>query len=240
MDKVIIYEKIEGVAFLTLNRPDMINAFNVAMRDEMYELLRLTDEDPGCSVVVIRGAGDRGFCAGADLTEFGTAPSQVIAREVRWERDLWGLFQDHRKPLIASLHGHVIGSGVEIASLCDIRIASDNCKFRMPEVALGMIPAAGGSQSISRLTNSSLALDMLLTNRVFTSDYARKIGLVDRVVSPGTLDLATMDLANQIKMFDAGLTRHIKQMVRLGGDMNLHSALEFEKRTAHSLNAALS
>ena len=89
MDNVINYEKIEGVAFLTLNRPDMINAFNVAMRDEMYQLLRLTDDDPDCLVVVIQGAGDRGFCAGADLTEFGTAPSQIIAREVRWERDLW-------------------------------------------------------------------------------------------------------------------------------------------------------
>ena len=84
MDNVINYEKIEDVAFLTLNRPDMINAFNVAMRDEMYQLLRLTDDDPDCLVVVIRGSGDRGFCAGADLTEFGTAPSQIIAREVRW------------------------------------------------------------------------------------------------------------------------------------------------------------
>lgn len=240
MDNVIIYEKIECVAFLTLNRPDMINAFNVAMRDEMYELLRLTDEDPDCSVVVIRGAGDRGFCAGADLTEFGTAPSQVIARKVRWERDLWGLFQSHRKPLIASLHGHVIGSGVEISSLCDIRVAADNCKFRMPEVALGMIPAAGGSQSISRLAGESVALDMLLTNRVFTSDYARKIGLVDRVVSPDNLNSATMDLANQIKMFDGGLIGQIKQMVRLGGDMSLHAALQFENRNARLLNALLS
>ena len=238
MDNVIDYEKIEGVAFLTLNRPDMINAFNVAMRDEMYELLRLTDDDPDCLVVVIRGSGDRGFCAGADLTEFGTAPSQIIAREVRWERDLWGLFQVHKKPLIASLHGHVIGSGVEIASLCDIRIASDNCKFRMPEVALGMIPAAGGSQSISRLAGSSVALDMLLTNRVFDSNYARKIGLVDRVVSLDKLGIATMNLANQIKMFDVDLLRSIKQMVRLGADMNLHSALEFEKRAARSIRAA--
>jgi enoyl-CoA hydratase/carnithine racemase len=240
MDQVILYEKIERVAILTLNRPDMINAFNVAMRDEMYELLRLTDEDPDCLVVVIRGAGDRGFCAGADLTEFGTAPSQVIAREVRWERDLWGLFQAHKKPLIASLHGHVIGSGVEIASLCDIRIAADNCKFRMPEVALGMIPAAGGSQSISRLAGSSIALDMLLTNRVFTSDHARKIGLVDRVVSPGELNSSTIELAMRIKGFDVELLGSIKQMVRLGVNMNLPAALKFEKRVARSLSVALS
>ena len=108
----------------------------------------------------------------------------------------------------------------------------------MPEVALGMIPAAGGSQSISRLAGSSVALDMLLTNRVFDSNYARKIGLVDRVVSLDKLGIATMNLANQIKMFDVGLIRNIKQMVRLGADMNLHSALEFEKRAARSIKAA--
>ena len=118
------------------------------MRDELYETLKLLRDDPNAKVAILKGSGERGFCAGADLTEFGTAPSQVIAREVRWERDLWGLFHTQPKPIVAALHGYVIGSGIEIASLCDIRIAADNCIFRMPEVALGMVPAAGGTQTI--------------------------------------------------------------------------------------------
>jgi len=235
MHKVVEYENLDGVAILTLNRPERINAFNVAMRDELFELLRLFNDDPDSSVAVIRGAGDQGFCAGADLTEFGTAPSQVIARSVRWERDIWGLFQSLKKPIISSLHGHVIGSGIEIAALTDIRVAATNCKFRMPEVALGMIPAAGGTQSISRLTSISIALDMLLTNRVLTAENARKIGLVDKVVSPNKLDFTSMELARLIKSFDPNVLYGLKRLVRSSTDLNLAAGLKFEKIVARSL-----
>ena len=144
-DETVIYHSIDGVAHITLNRPNQINAFNIDMRDSLFQTLELFRDDTESKVAIMSGAGERGFCAGADLTEFGTAPSQIIARTVRWERDLWGLFLSLQKPLIAKLHGYVIGSGVEIAALCDIRIAADSSIFRMPEVALGMIPAAGGT-----------------------------------------------------------------------------------------------
>ena len=149
------------------------------MRDELYETLKLLRDDPNAKVAILKGSGERGFCAGADLTEFGTAPSQVIAREVRWERDLWGLFHTQPKPIVAALHGYVIGSGIEIASLCDVRIAADNCIFRMPEVALGMVPAAGGTQTIPRLIGTSRTSEFILSNRVMEVGEARKIGLVD-------------------------------------------------------------
>ena len=100
-ERVVIYRCEDGIAHLTLNRPRQINAFNVQMRDELFETLCLFQDDPNARVGLLRGGGERGFCAGADLTEFGTAPSQVVARSVRWERDLWGLFRELRKPLIA-------------------------------------------------------------------------------------------------------------------------------------------
>ena len=146
----VLLDKAGAVAVVTLNRPAVINAFNVQMRDDLYSTLEAVRDDPDVRSILITGAGDRGFCAGADLTEFGTAPSQTVARQVRWERDLWGLFLSISKPLTAALHGYVIGSGVEIACLCDIRIASENSVFRMPEAALGMVPAAGGSQTLPR------------------------------------------------------------------------------------------
>ena len=143
--EVVTYDVDSNIAIISLNRPEHINAFNVQMRDDLYEYLRLFQDDQEAKVAIIRGNGGRGFCAGADLSEFGTAPSQTIARHVRWARDLWGLFMSIDKPIIASLHGFVIGSGIEIASLCDVRIAANDARFRMPEVALGMIPAAGGT-----------------------------------------------------------------------------------------------
>ena len=132
--ETILYSKSGSVAHIVLNRPRRINAYNMQMRDEMYQALEAVRDDPGVRVAILRGEGERGFCAGADLSEFGTAPSQVVARQVRWERDIWGLFLSIEKPLIAALHGYVIGSGIEMACLCDIRIASEDTVFSMPEL----------------------------------------------------------------------------------------------------------
>ena len=132
------------------------------MRDDLVQALEAVRDDPDTRAVVLSGAGDRGFCAGADLTEFGSAPSPIVARQVRWERDIWGLFLSLRKPTVAALHGHVIGSGVEMALLCDIRIASEDAVFRMPETGLSLVPAAGGTQTLARHAGVGPALAMLL------------------------------------------------------------------------------
>ncbi|MCI0840393.1 MAG: enoyl-CoA hydratase/isomerase family protein, partial [Chloroflexi bacterium] len=150
-EPTVLYTKERHVANLVLNRPGVINAYNIQMRDELFESLAAAKDDSDVRVLVLSGSGERGFCAGADLTEFGTAPSLAVARRVRWERDVWGLFLSIRKPMIAAVHGFVIGSGVEMACLCDVRIASDDAVFSMPEVALGMVPAAGGTQTLPRV-----------------------------------------------------------------------------------------
>ena len=181
----VLYEKCGGVARLTLNRPRRLNAYNVAMRDELYSLLEAVRDDPEVRAVALGGAGERAFCAGADLSEFGTAPSQVVARAVRWERDVWGLFLDIDKPIVAALHGYVIGSGVEMACLCDLRVASEDATFAMPETALGMAPAAGGSQTLPRVVGRGPALEMLLAGRRLSAAEAYRAGLAHRVVSRG-------------------------------------------------------
>ncbi len=145
---VITYEKKDGVAYIVLNRPEVLNRYNIQMRDELYEVLTAIRDDAEILAVVFKGAGKRAFCVGADLTEFGTAPSPIIARQVMWERDVWGLLNGLKQPLIAAVHGYVFGSGMELALFCDIRIASDDAVFGLPEVSLGMIPAAGGTQML--------------------------------------------------------------------------------------------
>ena len=186
------------------------------MRDELYETLKLLRDDPNAKVAILKGSGERGFCAGADLTEFGTAPSQVIAREVRWERDLWGLFHTQPKPIVAALHGYVIGSGIEIASLCDIRIAADNCIFRMPEVALGMVPAAGGTQTIQRLIGTSRTSEFILSNRVMEVGEARKIGLVDRVVPRSELLKECLSVSRILSRHDNSALILARRAILLG------------------------
>ncbi|KAA1296343.1 MAG: enoyl-CoA hydratase/isomerase family protein [SAR202 cluster bacterium] len=233
---VVLYECSGDVATITLNRPSYINAFSVQMRDELYETLKLLRDDPNAKVAILKGSGERGFCAGADLTEFGTAPSQVIAREVRWERDLWGLFHTQPKPIVAALHGYVIGSGIEIASLCDIRIAADNCIFRMPEVALGMVPAAGGTQTIPRLIGTSRTSEFILSNRVMEVGEARKIGLVDRVVPRSELLKECLSVSRILSRHDNSALILARRAILLGLDLSLSEGLKLEKRFAETLS----
>ena len=236
IESSVVYECDRGIATMTLNRPDQINAFNVAMRDDLYQMIRLFNDDPTAKVAIIKGSGPKGFCAGADLSEFGTAPSQVIARSVRWERDLWGMFLSIRKPVIASLHGYVIGSGIEIAALCDIRVAADNCQFRMPEVALGMIPAAGGTQTLARLVGVARALDMILTNKSIGPIEAKEIGLIDRIVPICDIELETQAIADSLTLLDQNLLHSLKRSVLDGGNLPLSEALLLEARIAEILN----
>ena len=226
----VIYEKQDSIAHLILNRPRIINAYNVQMRDDLYQFLGAAKEDPEVRVIVLRGAGERGFCAGADLTEFGTAPSQAVARQVRWERDVWGLFLNITKPLIAALHGYVLGSGVEMALLCDIRIASEDAVFGMPEVALGMIPAAGGSQTLPRAIGSSHTLDMLLSNRRLTAQEALDLGLIHKVVARDQLMREMESTARYLSAQDSDVLASAKEAVARGIELPLEEGLRLEER----------
>ncbi len=236
-EQAVLYSKDGPIARVVLNRPRVINAYNLQMRDDLYEALRAVRDDTEVRVAIVSGAGQRGFCAGADLTEFGTAPSQAAARRVRWERDVWGLFLSIRKPLIAALHGFVIGSGVEIACLCDIRIAADDSVFSMPEVALGMVPAAGGSQTLPRTIGPGPALRMLLTNSHLTAADALRLGLVHRVVSRSSLAEESARLAAELASREPAALAAAKEAVLAGAELTLAQGLELEERLAGRLVA---
>ena len=228
--EVIIYEKKDDIGYVTLNRPQALNAYNLQMRDELYQVLGAIKDDPEVKVAIFKGAGERAFCAGADLTEFLTAPSPVIARQVRWERDVWGLFLSITKPLIAAVHGYVLGDGLEIALCCDIRLASEDTQFGMPELGLGIIPAAGGTQTLPRMIGRAKALEVLLTGRWIKAEEAHRLKLVNQVVSRHDLLPAAERLANKIKAYSPTAVTYAKQAITRGLDLSLDEGLELEAK----------
>jgi enoyl-CoA hydratase len=233
--KTIIYEKKNRLAYVTLNRPEALNVYNIKMRDELYQVLGAIKDDSEVRVVLFRGAGDRAFCAGADLSEFLTAPSPIIARQARWERDIWGLFLSINKPLIAALHGFVLGSGVEIALCCDLRLAAEDVQFGLPEPGLGIIPAAGGSQTLPRIIGGAKALEILLSGRWVKAEEAHRLKLVSRVLPKKELLPAAERLAERIAGFNPLAVSYAKQAITRGLDLSLSQGLELEARLAGSL-----
>jgi enoyl-CoA hydratase/carnithine racemase len=234
--ETIIYEKKDSLAYVTLNRPHALNAYNLKMRDELYQVLGAIKDDPEVRVAIFRGAGERAFCAGADLTEFLTAPSPIIARQARWQRDVWGLFLGITKPLIAALHGYVLGSGIEIALGCDIRLVSEDAQFGLPEPGLGIIPAAGGSQTLPRVIGGAKALEILLSGRWLKADEAHRLKLVNRVVPRKELLPQAERLARKIASFDPVAVSYAKQAIVRGLDLSLEPGLELETRLARSIS----
>jgi len=228
--ETVIYERSGNIGYVTLNRPRVLNVYSVQMRDDLYEVLNAIKMDDEIRVVIVKGAGDKAFCAGADLSEFLTAPSVIKARDIRLLRDLWGLFRSMPQPLIAALHGYVLGSGMEIALFCDIRIAAENAVFGLPEMGLGIIPGAGGTQTLPRIIGLSRSLDMLLTNRRLNAREALDSGLVSRVVPVDGLLETAEEMAQKIASFSAKAVRNAKQAILQGMDMSLKQGLELERR----------
>jgi enoyl-CoA hydratase/carnithine racemase len=228
--EVIIYEKFANIAQVTLNRPQALNAYNIQMRDELYQVLGAIQDDPEVRVVILKGAGEKAFCAGADLTEFLSAPAPVFARIARFERDVWGRFLSIPKPFIAAMHGYVLGSGIEMSLCCDIRLCSEDAQFGLPELGLGIIPAAGGSQTLPRVVGRARALDVLLTGRWLKADEARRMKLVNRVVPRRKLFAEAERLAHKIKNLNPLAVSCAKKAIIRGLDMGLEDGLRLEKR----------
>lgn len=230
--ETIIYEKKDGIAYVTLNRPEVMNRHNTKMRDDMYQVLTAIKDDPDVMVAVFKGAGERAFCVGADLSEFGTAPPPVMARQVRFERDIWGLFPKLKQPLIAAVHGYALGSGVEIACFCDIRIASEDAIFGLPEVSLGMIPAGGGTQTVPRIIGVGRTLEVFLTGKRIDAKEAHRIGLVNLVVSREELYPKVDEMAKKIASRGPIAVRCAKEAINRGIELTLDEGLALERKLA--------
>lgn len=185
-----------GVAVVTLNRPQVMNALNLRLREEIMALCTDLDADPDVGVIIFTGAGERAFCAGADLKERGQRTTEEMYDERRFFRGKWiSAIAGIAKPTIAAINGYCLGGGLEVALQCDLRIASDNARFGLPEVTLGFLPGAGGTQRLPRTVGLQKAKEMILTGRHIDAAEAERLGIVLRVVTRDQLMPAAMELA---------------------------------------------
>ena len=225
--ETILLERRGGVALLTINRPEKRNALNIQTRREGAAALDELREDESVRVVVVTGAGDKAFVAGADIGEFEGRTANM-QREVMLGRSLFTAVDTFTKPLIAMVNGYCLGGGCELAMACDIRVASDTASFGQPEINLGIIPGGGGTQRLTRLVGEGKAMELILTGDIIDAQTAHSIGLVQMVVPATDLEAKTMELANRIAEKSPIALRLAKEAVRIASRSNLDEGLRRE------------
>lgn len=228
--------ELEGrVARVVLDHPPL-NIFDLEMRDQLIEALGAVRDIDGIRVMVLAATG-RHFSAGADLSEFGSAPTVFEARRIRWDRDPWGLLWDLPVPTVAALHGVTVGSGLEMALLCDIRVAGPTTRLGLPETGLGMLPAAGGTQSLTKAIGPSGAVPIVALADEMTAEQAFDRGVVSVLADPTdeTADRAAGELASRLADLDPAVVRDLKRCLRAAVDLPLEAGLALESRLAHQV-----
>ena len=229
IDHTVQIERVNRVGWIVLSRPGQINAINPALRREMTQALELLDADPDIGAIVIRGAGERGFCAGADIKSQSDATSLPALRAEMTPSWIEALDRV-RKPVIAAIHGYCLGGGLEISMACDMRVASPNAVFGLPETGLGLIPGGGGTQRLPRIVGLGRALDLLLTGDRINAAEAHRIGLVSRLsASDDSLLDEVQVLAERIASKPAAASAYVKEAARDGLELDLRAGLKLEK-----------
>jgi enoyl-CoA hydratase len=230
----IRYEKAGGIAHILLNRPRQLNAYNVAMRDDMFAALSAVHEDPEVRALILSGAGPA-FSTGGDVSEFGTAPSPIIARWVRFRRDVWGRLRALSIPTVAAVQGYAVGGGLEMVLLCDFAVAADDAVFCLPETGLGMIPGVAGTQTAPRRLGRGWALDLCITGRWIDAKQALAIGLVAEVVPRAALMSSARNFARRMSRMPRERIAIARAAVWDGLDLSLCDGLAMERRLARRL-----
>lgn len=223
----VLVERHGRVALLTLNRPRVLNYLNQALAGEVLEALQRFDADPAIGAIVITGS-PRVFSAGADIDEMADKTLVDLL-----ENDLFAAWDRARhisKPMIAAVSGLALGGGCELAMMCDFIIASEDAKFGLPEIKLGILPGIGGTQRLTRAVGKALALDMILTGRTIDAAEARAVGLVSRVVAPADLLQTALEAAHTIAGYNAPAVRLAKQAANRAFETSLTEGLLHERR----------
>lgn len=234
----VLYQRTENVAWITLNRPDRMNSIGGTMKADLRAaFFELAEADDEVRCIVITGAGDRAFCAGADIKE--RAERQITPHEYlvsqKQTHELLRNIEQSPKPSIAAINGVAAGGGLEIALACDIRIAASHARIGLPEVRLGMIPAAGGTQRFSKLVGAAKAKELLFTGDLLDAREAHRIGVVNRVAEQGNLIQDTGDLARSIAKQPPLAVRLAKESVKMSADLTIERGVDFERYAAAML-----
>jgi len=224
----ILYEKKGHVAWITLNRPEVMNAQSMQLRQELVQALETTRLDDEVYVVVLTGAGDKAFSAGADISEFPKLyPADQIRR--RGEQTPYEFIRQMPKPVIAMVNGFALGGGCELALACDIVIASDNAQFGQPEIRVGIIPGAGGTQILTRLIGEKKAKELVFTGRSISAEEAVQLGIANQVVSKEKLRETVEKLVDTLLKRSPVILKLAKMAVNKALETTLSTGLAYEK-----------
>ncbi|PWY98925.1 putative enoyl-CoA hydratase precursor, mitochondrial [Testicularia cyperi] len=231
---ILVSEPAKGVTLITLNRPKALNALNSALFHELNEATELADNNPDVGAIVITGS-EKAFAAGADIKEMKDmeyAPAYKSNFLGHWTK-----LTTIRKPIIAAVSGFALGGGCELAMMCDIILASPTANFGQPEINLGVIPGAGGTQRLTKAVGKSTAMEMVLTGRNFSADEAEKRGLVSRVVRDGSVVDEAVKVASTIAKKGQIAVQAAKEGVNASFELSLQEGTRFERRLFQSLFA---
>ena len=228
MTTEVLYEVRDQVAWITLNRPQAMNAISETIRADIPKALAQAEADDDVRVIVFSGAGERAFCAGADVKGFNAVGSMVKHRQGRAHTHWILAFDRVRKPMIAAIHGYCLGGGLEIAMACDIRMAAEGSKFGLPEVSRGTLPGSGGTQRLARLVGLGRALDIALSADHVSAADALQMGLISRLVPRAELMSAAEALAKRIAAHAPLSVLLVKEAVRGSLDTDLATGLRIE------------
>ena len=220
------------VALITLNRPKALNALSPDLTRELGEALKVLEQDPGTAVVVLTGS-EKAFAAGADIKVMKDW-SYMDVYKSNFITATWESIVSFRKPTIAAVAGYALGGGCELAMMCDFIIAADNAKFGQPEINLGTIPGAGGTQRLTRLVGKSKAMEMILTGRMMDAAEAESAGLVSRVVPLEQLLPDALKTAEKIASMSMPIAMMAKDAVNRAYEVSLNEGIHFERRLFHS------
>ncbi|MFQ5990590.1 MAG: enoyl-CoA hydratase/isomerase family protein [Candidatus Methylomirabilales bacterium] len=226
----LIYEVEAGVATITLNRPTRLNAVNMALFRELAQAGTQAEGDPATRVVIITGAGEKAFASGAEITELkGMDPVQAL-QFIQEVQATVNRIEHLRKPVLAAVNGYALGAGCELAMACDLVYAADSAKFGQPEVNLGLIPGAGGTQRLPRLVGTRRAKELIFTGDIIDAHEAYRIGLVNSVFPAAELIAATRKIAEKILSKASVAVELAKSAIQEGKDLELERALALEAK----------